>query len=126
MSIKEGLYGNLTVNGTTIANLSEVEYSHSRIAAEWVPLGSLVTTQVLLGVNKYKLTAKHAYVNNAYQNYISGGSVLAGTFFPLGGTTPTAAGSLVCVSGNISGVKRESADPVMENLEFVFYAVTHA
>lgn len=122
----EGLLGNLTVNGTTIALLSEVSYTHTRDAKEWVALGSVVTSDVLLGANKYKLTAKHAYVDNTYQNYLAGGSILSGTFFPRGGTTPTCYGSLVCISAPISGVKQEAADPVIEDLEFIFYAVTHA
>lgn len=123
---KEGLYGNVTVNGTTIALLSEVSYTHTRESKEWVALGSTKTTNVLLGAEKYKLSAKRGYLDNTYQNYISGGSVLAGTFFPRGGTTPTVYGSLICVSAPVSGVKQEAADAVMEDLDFIFYNVTHA
>jgi hypothetical protein len=122
----EGLNGNLTVNGTTIALLSECSLEHSREAKEWVPLGSLSTTDVLLGPNVYKITAKHAFVDNTYANYISGGSILAGTFFPIGGTTPTTYGSLVCTNRGVTGIMQGAVDPTMEDLTFIFFHVTHA
>ena len=121
----EGLNGNLTVNGTTIALLSEVTFEHSRDAKEWVPMGSVDTTDVLLGANTYKVTAKRGFVDNTYLNYIRGGSVLAGTLYPVGGTTVTAYGSLICTNSKLSGIKQAAADPVMEDLTFIFFNVTH-
>jgi len=123
---QEGLNASLSVNGTVIALLSEVTFEHDRTVKEWVPMGSVATDDVLLGVNKYKVTAKHGYVDNTYLNYISGGSVLAGTLFPRGGSTPTVAGSLICTNSKLSGMQQESADPVMEDLTFTFFKVAHA
>jgi hypothetical protein len=123
---QEGLNASLSVNGTVIALLSEVTFEHDRTVKEWVSMGSVATDDVLLGANKYKVTAKHGYVDNTYLNYIQGGSVLAGTLFPRGGTTPTVAGSLICTNSKLSGMQQESADPVMEDLTFTFFKVTHA
>lgn len=122
----EGLQASLSVNGTVIALLDEVNYDQSRDVKEWVPMGSVKTTEILEGVVKYKVTAKHGYVDNTFLNYITGGSVLTGTVFPRGGTTPTISGSMYCTNAKISGMKRESPDPVMEDLTFVLYNVTHA
>lgn len=124
-SVSEGLNASCSVNGTVIALLSEVGFEMNRDIKEWVPIGSVKTTETLDGVSKYKLTAKHGYVNNTYLNYIYGGSELTGTLFPRGGTTPTISGTLKCTSAKISGMKQESADPVMEDLTFIFYNVTH-
>jgi hypothetical protein len=121
----EGLNANLTLNGTTIVLLSECTLEHSRDAKEWVPMGSVNTTDVLLGPNVYKITAKHGYVDNTYLNYIHGGSILAGTLYPRGGTTPLTAGSLICTGSKLGNMKQESADPVMEDLTFIVYHVTH-
>ncbi len=124
-SVQEGLYASLSVNGTVMALLSEVGFEHSRDGKEWFPMGSVDANDVLLGVNKYRITGKHGYVDNTYLNYIHGGSILAGTLYPRGGTTPLIAGSLICTGSKLSGMKQESADPVMEDLTFIFYKVTH-
>jgi hypothetical protein len=126
MSLQEGLNASFSINGTVIALLSEVDYDHTRETKEWCNMGSTKTSDVLLGVEKYKCTAKHGYVDNTYQNYISGGSILTGTIFPRGGTTPALAGSCIVTSAKISGMKHESADPVMEDIEFIMYNVVHA
>ncbi len=122
MSVQEGLNGSLAINGTVIAQLSEVTFKHSREAKEWIPLGSASTVDVLLGPNKYSATAKHAYVDSVWANFVVGGSFLPGTLYPINGKT--IAGTFVCHSHNISGIKAEAADPVFEDLDFIVYNVT--
>jgi hypothetical protein len=120
----EGLTSSLTVEGTVIALLSEVTLNMTRDSKEWVPMGSLATTDVLLGAVKYQVTAKHGYVDNTYANYITGGSILAGTIIPCTGGG-TFAGSLICTASTLSGMVQEAVDPVFEDLTFTFFEVTH-
>jgi hypothetical protein len=126
MSVKEGYNASLSLGGTVVANLSEVSYEETRAYKEWVPMGSIQPSQVLLGALKYKVTAKHGWVDNTYLNYMSGGSILAGTVLPRGGTTPVISGSCVVVGSKLSNMKQESADPVLDDITIVMYNVTHA
>jgi hypothetical protein len=123
-TLVEGLNGSLTVNGTFVVLLAEAEFDHSRAAKEWADMGSTEPNDVLMGVNKYKLTAKHGYVNNDYQNYVRGGSALIGTLYPRGDANNYIAGTFYCNGSKISGMKHESEDPVMEDLTFIVVSVT--
>lgn len=123
---QEGLYGSLSYNGTTIALLSEVDFKMKRNSKRWYPMGSVDASDVLLGAVTYDVTAKHAYIDNTYLGFIKGGSAMLGTFFPRGGASPTIAGTMVCTDSGVGGVKAEAADPVMEDLTFIMYGVTHA
>ena len=121
----EGLNASLTVEGTQIALLSECTFQLTRDAKEWVAMGSVKTTDVLLGAYKYKVTAKHGYVNNTYLNYLTGGSTLAGSLFPAGTSGGgTISGSLICIDIGVNGMRQENADPVFEDLTFIMYEVT--
>lgn len=120
----EGLTSTLLIGTVQMALLSEVNFEMTRDSKEWVPMGSTKTTDVLLGAVKYRVTAKHGYVDNTYANYITGGSTLSGTIIPCTGGG-TYYGSLVCVSATLSGMVQAAADPVFEDLTFIFFNVTH-
>lgn len=125
VTVKEGMYGTLSIGGSAVAALSEVSFKASRAAKDWVPMGTPDANQILLGAETFKLTAKRGYIDNTYLAMIRSGTVLAGTFYPRGGTSPYCAGSLVCTDSGVSGVKQGSADPVLEDLTFSMYAVTY-
>jgi hypothetical protein len=122
---QEGFNASLTLNGTQIALLSEVDFKMKRTAKRWTSMGSVDADDVLLGAIEYDVTAKNGYVDNTYLNYIRGGSVLAGTIFPRGGTTPTISGSIVCTDSHLNNMKQATADPVLSDLSFIMYKVTH-
>ena len=124
MSVQEGLNGSLAINGTVIAALAEVTFEHTRDAVEWQPLGSVSVSDVLWGLNKYRATARHGYVDTLWATLVTDGSVLPGTLYAY--TGKTIAGTFACVKHGISGIVMGSKDPVIEDLEFIMYNVTFA
>ncbi len=124
-TLQEGLNAGFSLSGTALALLSEVAYEHHSDAKPWADLGSAVVTDILFGLETYKCTAKHGYVDNTFQNHQKNHTVFAGSIFPRGGTTPVLYGSALITSTKISGMQHQSSDPVLEDIEFMMYAVTH-
>ena len=124
MSLSEGLNANMSVGGTEIAKLSDVEFECNADVVEWADMGDTETSEVLHGVRKYKGTARKGYIDNTYLTYFIGGSALVGTVFPRGGSTVYVAGTFEITSWKLTGMKRESADPVLEEIAFIMYNVT--
>ncbi len=123
---QEGYNASFTYNGTVVALLSEVDFKVKRNSKRWYPMGSIDASDVLLGAISYDATAKHAYIDNTYLTHLRGGSALIGSVYPRGGTTPSIIGTVICTDIGISGMKQEATDPVMEDLTFIMYGVTHA
>lgn len=124
MSLSEGLNASASLNGTVIALLSEVTFECNAAVVEWVNMGSTLTSDVMHGARKFKGHAQLGYVDNTYLNYFVGGSVLAGTIFPRGGTSPYIGGSVEFTNWKLSNMKHDVADPVLNDIDFIMYDIT--
>ncbi len=125
-SLSEGLYANMTVGGSVIALLAEVEFECQADAKEWGNMGSVTTSDVLHGMRTFKGNAKKGYVDNTYLGYFIVGSALVGTILPRGGTTPWIAGTFEITNWKLTGMKHETSDPVLEELSFIMYDISYS
>lgn len=107
-----------------IAKLSEVEFEANSDTKEWGDMGDTTTSEVLHGMRKFKGTAKKGYIDNTYLQDFIGGSVLTGTVYPRGGTSPSIGGTFEITNWKLTGMKHEAADPVIEEISFIMYGLT--
>ena len=123
-SPSEGLAGSFSLGGSTIAVLSGVDLSWDRSATEWASMGETATSDVLLGVRKFRGSFRKAYVDNTYLTVFTAGTALVGTLYPRGGTTPYISGTIVITGGNLSGIEKDSEAPVIEEGTFIMYSIS--
>ena len=123
-TLSEGLNATMSVEGTVIAKLAEIEFECNADVVEWADIGATVTSEVLHGVRKFKGMARKGYLNNTYLDYFTGGSALEGTIFPRGSTTPYIAGTFEVTNWKLTNMKHETADPVLEDVQFIMYNIT--
>lgn len=125
---QEGLYAYITIGTTPVAFLTEVTLSISRDYKEWVTMGSLTVSDVLQGAVKVKGNCKAAYIDNTFIDYVWGGSTLTGSILPRGTVSGThyISGSLQFVNCNITNMKQEEANAVLNECDFIIYNITKA
>ena len=107
---------------TQIGLLTGITFKANKKVTEFVPMGSLETQQVLQGVKKYEGSYKKAFVDWAYVNYFTGGSVLVGSLVPRSGKSVV--GSLVITGVDLSNMETENEAAVHEDGIFVMYLVS--
>jgi len=118
-----GIEGKLSIGGTVIALLHDANLEVTReAAAEYGCGGTYEPQDILRGKLSYKLTAKRAYVDNAYLALVRGTANLVGTFLARGGTTPYLAGTVVLTKSRIAFANEAAAS--LEDIEGLLYNVS--
>ena len=126
MSLQEGLNAGFSLGGTALGLFESAEFSVEREAVEWNNAGTPVTSDVLLGPVKYKCTARKGYVDNTFLTNLEQGVAMVGSIFPRGGSTPYIQGSVQITRCAINNMRHDTAEPVIQEMEFIMYAVSHS
>jgi hypothetical protein len=124
MSLSEGLNATMSVEGTAIAKLADVEFECTADVVEWADMGETLTSDVLHGVRTFKGMARKGYIDNEYLGWFTGGSALVGTIFPRGGTSVYIAGTFEITNWKLTGMSHGKADPVLEEVSFIMYDIS--
>ncbi len=116
-----GLDAMLYLGGVAVALLKEVEFEGGRPFLEKVELGSLNTSNVLLGIRHYKGKFKKAYVDRTYLDYFEGGSLLVTSIAPT--HTSYITGQIIIVACRLLNMAAEQTEAVEYEGDFLMFGV---
>jgi hypothetical protein len=114
--------GTIYLGTVQIALLTGVDFTMHKDVTEFAQMGTAVVTTVLQGVQHYSGGYKKAYVDNTYNAYFRGGSVLLGSIVPRSGQSIV--GSLVITDIGITGMAAEASAAIYEEGTFIMYSMT--
>lgn len=114
-----GLDATLYLGATQIGLLLGITFEASRPFTEFSPMGTLVPTDVLLGVQHHKGSFRKAFVDHTYGSYFTGGSVLTGSLVPRSGKSVV--GTVVITGYRLLNMEAEQTDAVEYEGDFVMY-----
>jgi len=120
----EGYLATISVDGTTVALLDNINLSCRSDVTSLSSFGEAVVSDIFVGLKKFSGGFGKAYVNNDYLNFFLAGTILIGSIFPCGGTTPYITGTIKLTSWILNNMVADVATPVVVDCTFVMYNVS--
>ncbi len=111
--------------GAVVTLLTGVELSWKQDAKRFTPCGSLQPAAVLRGAIAWDGSFKKAYQNNKYLGTFNLGTWnWIGTVYPVGGTNPYIAGTILLTGGKLGNMAKENVEATDEDNTFIIYNLT--
>jgi hypothetical protein len=113
------------IGGANVGLLDGVTLSWSQDSKRYFPCGSLNAVAIYRGPVSWEGGFKRAFTStNLMGSFNTGTLSFIGTIFPVGGTNPLIAGTILLSGGNLNNLEREQLDVAEEEHKFVIYNMT--
>ena len=120
--VNAGMFVVFGIGAGNIALLDGVTLSWNQESKQYFPCGSLTANAIFRGPVSWEGSFKKAFVNTSIMgSALAGTNSFTGTIFPVGGTNPYIAGTMLLSGGAISNMDREQLDVVEEEHKFLIY-----
>ncbi len=123
--VNAGMFVVFGIGGANIALLDGVTLTWSQDTKRYFPCGSLTATAIFRGPVSWEGSFKRAFTStNLMGSFNTGTLSFLGTIFPVGGTNPLIAGTVLLSGGSLNNLEREQLDVSEEEQKFIIYNMT--
>lgn len=117
--VNAGMYVIFGLGAGNIGYLDGVTLSWSQDSKKYFPCGSLNAVASFRGPVSWEGSFKQAFTNTSFLGSMNTGTVqFVGTIFPVGGTNPYIAGTILLKGGSLNNMEREQLDVTEEEHKF--------
>lgn len=124
-AVNAGMFVVFGMAGSNVGYLDGVTLTWDQTTKEYFPCGSLSAVAAFRGPVSWKGGFKRAFTTTNWMGSMATGTLkFIGTIFPLGGTNPLIAGTILLASGSLNNLERENLDIAEEEHKFIIYNMT--
>ncbi len=123
--VNAGMFVVFGLGGANVGYLDGVTLSWTQNNKRYFPCGSLTAVAIYRGPVSWEGSFKRAFTSTSLMGSFNTGTLsFTGTVFPVGGTNPYVAGTILLSGGSLNNLEREQLDVAEEEQKFVIYNLT--